>query len=73
MCMVGGGEGGADLNERVTLAGVKGQRVRRTCLVGCASIFRDPDPRVHEWTNSPRDKVKRLGWQNPETRKVSHS
>lgn len=59
---------GADLSERAVLEGVKDQGVRRTCM----SIFRDPDPCVHEWTNSPRGKAKWLGWQNPENRKVGH-
>ena len=40
--------------------------------MGCVSVFRDPDPCVHEWTTSPRGKVKWLGWKNPENRKFGH-
>lgn len=60
---------GADLSEGPTSAGVKGQTVRGTCLMGCVPLFRDPDPCVHEWTNRPMGKAKWLGWQRPENRK----
>lgn len=52
------GSRGADLSEGAPLAGY---------LMGCVSIFRDPDPCDHEWTNSPRSKVRWLGWQTQGT------